>query len=158
MSLKGIPAFYFPAVLASENDVSTFNSSGQRRDLNREKFNLDNLKFTLDNPNSFAHKNLLILNKYMKIRSSCKAFHPSSEIYCLTKGRSDIVIIKRCINKHIVFAIHNMTTRKLTFNLIDKSITFSRNNIIFADLISNQHFYNTNIDLNPYQVLWLVPK
>ena len=35
LSIKGVPAFYLPAVLASPNDIDSFRKTGQRRDLNR---------------------------------------------------------------------------------------------------------------------------
>ena len=31
MSLKGVPAFYLPALLASENDIKSFSMTGQKR-------------------------------------------------------------------------------------------------------------------------------
>jgi len=34
MDLIGVPAFYMPALLASENDIKSFSMTGQRRDLN----------------------------------------------------------------------------------------------------------------------------
>jgi len=58
MALKGVPAFYLPALLASENDIKSFSMTGQRRDLNREKFKSENLSAVLNNPESNANKNL----------------------------------------------------------------------------------------------------
>ena len=43
LSIKGVPAFYLPAVLASPNDLDSFRKTGQRRDLNREKFEANKL-------------------------------------------------------------------------------------------------------------------
>ena len=48
MALKGVPAFYLPALLASENDIKSFSMTGQRRDLNREKFKSENLLAVLN--------------------------------------------------------------------------------------------------------------
>ena len=79
MALKGVPAFYLPALLASENDLKSFSMTGQRRDLNREKFKLDNLLSTLNNPDSNANKNLKYLRNAMDVRSQSKQFHPSSK-------------------------------------------------------------------------------
>ena len=58
MSLKGVPAFYLPALLASENDIKSFSMTGQRRDLNREKFKSEKLAAVFNNPESNANKNL----------------------------------------------------------------------------------------------------
>ena len=95
MSLKGVPAFYLPALLASENDIKSFSMTGQRRDLNREKFKSENLSAVLNNPESNANKNLKHLRNAMDVRSELKQFHPCSQMKCLSNGRSDIVVIKR---------------------------------------------------------------
>ena len=85
MALKGVPAFYLPALLASENDIKSFSMT-QRRDLNREKFKSDNLLSVLNNPESNANKNLKYLRNAMDVRSKLKQFHPCSEMKCLSKG------------------------------------------------------------------------
>ena len=109
MALKGVPAFYLPALLASENDIKRFSMTGQRRDLNREKFKSENLLAVLNNPESNANKNLKYLRNAMDVRSKLKQFHPCSQMKCLSKDRSDIVVIKRSKGPESVFAIHNMT-------------------------------------------------
>jgi len=38
---------------------------------------------------------------------------------CLSKGRSDIVVIKRGKGPNSVFAIHNMTENKINYQLND---------------------------------------
>ena len=38
IALKGVPAFYLQAIMASENDINSFVKTGERRDLNRERF------------------------------------------------------------------------------------------------------------------------
>ena len=43
LSLRGVPAFYLPSILASPNDLDSFKKTGQRRDLNREKFEANKL-------------------------------------------------------------------------------------------------------------------
>ena len=97
MALKGVPAFYLPALLASENDIKRFSMTGQRRDLNREKFNSEKLSALFRNPESNANKNLVYLRNAMDVRASLPQFHPQSEMECLSKNRSDIVVIKRGI-------------------------------------------------------------
>ena len=47
LSLQGVPAFYLPSLLASENDLARFVQTGQRRDLNREKFEANALFLNL---------------------------------------------------------------------------------------------------------------
>ena len=156
MALKGVPAFYLPALLASKNDIKKFSKTGQRRDLNREKFKLDNLLSLLNNPESNAHKNLKFLSNAMEIRSKLKQFHPNSSMECLSNGRSDIVAIKRGIGSEALFAIHNMTENKINYQLQDSDLRELFNNeISLSDFLSSCKYNSNNISLNPFQVLWL---
>ena len=156
MALKGIPAFYLPALLASNNDVKSFSMTGQRRDLNREKFNLENLILILKNSNSNASRNLKCLKNAMNVRSNLRAFHPSSSMKCLSKGRSDILVIKRGNDFNSIWAIHNFTENKLDFLLNDDETFNSRNeNVQFRDYLTGKKYNSLSMVLEPFQVIWL---
>ena len=156
MSLKGVPAFYLPALLASENDIKSFSITGQRRDLNRERFKNDNLLAVFDNPESSANRNLNHLKHAMDLRSKLKQFHPRSEMKCLTKGRSDIVVIKRGLGKHAVFTMHNMTENKINFQLNDNELSeFINNEFTMIDYLTSNKYKWKNLSLDPFQVIWL---
>jgi len=156
MALKGVPAFYLPALLASENDIKSFSMTGQRRDLNREKFKSDNLVSVLNNPDSNANKNLKYLRNAMDVRSELKQFHPCSDMNCLSKGRGDIVVIKRGNGLESVFAIHNMTENKINYHLNDKDIPkIIENDFDTHDYLTSTKYNCKNISLDPFQVIWL---
>ncbi|MBO8204432.1 sugar phosphorylase [Prochlorococcus marinus] len=156
MALKGVPAFYLPALLASENDIKSFSMTGQRRDLNREKFKSDNLLSVLNNPESNANKNLKYLRKAMDVRSVLKQFHPCSEMKCLSKGRSDIVVIKRGKDQESIFAIHNMTGNKINYQLNDNDLPqIIDNDFNMRDFLTSNKYNWKNISLDPFQVIWL---
>jgi sucrose phosphorylase len=156
MALKGVPAFYLPALLASENDIKSFSMTGQRRDLNREKFKSDNLLSVLNNPESNANKNIKYLRNAMDVRSNLRQFHPSSEMKCLSKSRSDIVVIKRGKGSKSIFAIHNMTANKINYQLNDKDLPQTINNDFnMQDFLASTKYNWKNIILDPFQVIWL---
>ncbi|MBO8231901.1 glycosidase [Prochlorococcus marinus str. MU1402] len=156
LALKGVPAFYLPALLASENDIKSFSMTGQRRDLNREKFKSDNLLSVLNNPESNANKNLKYLRNAMDIRSTLKQFHPNSEMKCLSKGRSDIVVIKRGNGPQSVFTIHNVTENKINFQLHDNDLPeIIDNDLNMRDFLTSTKYNWKNIILDPFQVIWL---
>ena len=130
--------------------------SGQRRDLNREKFKLDNLLSVLISPESNANKNLKCLRNAMDVRSELQQFHPCSEMKCLSKGRSDIVVIKRSKGPESVFAIHNMTENKINYQLNDNDLPKIIDNELNAqDLLTSTKYNWKNISLDPFQVIWL---
>ncbi|MDA9704241.1 sugar phosphorylase [Prochlorococcus sp. AH-736-L19] len=156
MALKGVPAFYLPALLASENDIKSFSMTGQRRDLNREKFKSDNLLSVLNNPESNASKNLKYLRNAMDVRSNLKQFHPNSEMKCLSKGRSDIVVIKRGNGPESIFTIHNVTENKINYQLNDNDIPeIIDNDFNMRDFLTSNKYNCKNIILDPFQVIWL---
>ena len=156
MSLKGVPAFYLPALLASENDIKSFSMTGQRRDLNREKFKLEKLSAVFKNPESYANKNLRYLRNAMDIRGKLPQFHPQSEMECLSKSRGDIVAIKRGIGSKSVFTIHNMTENKINYRLIEDEFTkLIKNNENMQDYLTSNKYNSNNIELDPFQVIWL---
>ncbi len=156
MALKGVPAFYLPALLASENDIKSFSMTGQRRDLNREKFKSENLSAVLNNPESNANKNLKYLRNAMDVRSELKQFHPRSRMKCLSKGRSDIVVIKRGKGPDSVFAIHNMTENKINYQLNDNDLPkIIDNDFNTHDFLTSTKYNYKNISLDPFQVIWL---
>ena len=156
MALKGVPAFYLPALLASENDIKSFSMTGQRRDLNREKFKSENLSAVLNNPESNANKNLKYLRNAMDVRSKLKQFHPCSQMKCLSKGRSDIVVIKRGKGPESVFAIHNMTENKINYQLNDNDLPkIIDNDFNTHDFLTSTKYNCKNISLDPFQVIWL---
>ncbi len=156
MALKGVPAFYLPALLASENDIKSFSMTGQRRDLNREKFKSENLTAVLNNPESNANKNLKYLRNAMDVRSELKQFHPCSEMKCLSKGRSDIVVIKRDKGPESVYAIHNMTENKINYQLNDNDLPkIIDNDFNTHDFLTSTKYNFKNISLDPFQVIWL---
>ncbi len=156
MALKGVPAFYLPALLASENDIKNFSMTGQRRDLNREKFKSDNLLSVLNNPESNANKNLKYLRNAMDVRSELKQFNPCSEMKCLSKDRSDIVVIKRGKGPKSIFAIHNMTENKINYQLNDNDLPQILDNVSnMQDYLASTKYNWKNISLEPFQVIWL---
>jgi len=156
MALKGVPAFYLPALLASENDIKSFSMTGQRRDLNREKFISENHLAVLYNSESNANKILKYLSNAMNVRSELKQFHPCSEMKCSSKGRSDIVVIKRSKGPKSVFAIHNMTENKINYQLNENDLPKIIDNDFNAhDFLTSTKYNCKNISLDPFQVIWL---
>ena len=92
----------------------------------------------------------------MDVRAKLKQFHPCSEMKCLSKGRSDIVVIKRGIGPESVFAIHNMTENKINYQLNDHDLPkIIDNDFNTQDFLTSTKHNWKNISLDPFQVIWL---
>jgi sucrose phosphorylase len=156
LSLKGVPAFYLPSILASPNDLDTFRKTGQRRDLNREKFEANKLLDILKNFNSPASKNISYLNHVVKVRSRLKAFHPEASMNCLSTVIANCIIFQRGLGKDRVYVICNFSDKYLTIPLINE---LNLVNLIsgrrLIDNITGSDLNTEQLKLNPYQVVWV---
>ena len=97
MALPGVPAFYLPTLMASGNDEASFRSSGQRRDLNRERFNREGLERRLTDPHSDASYALETVRHAMDVRGSLRAV---AAFACLSGSMADRVVTSRQRRRH----------------------------------------------------------
>ena len=159
LSLRGIPAFYLQAILGSENDLKTFRETGQRRDLNRERFHATELFQSLSNPSSIASNNLKNLQSAIRIRTNLKAFDPDSPMQCLSASLDDLVIICRGIGSQRIWAIHNFTDKVSKLKLLDFVIENDfPSSVVWEDCLTYNLINESCISIKPYSVLWLRPK
>jgi len=156
LSLKGVPAFYLPSILASPNDLDTFRKTGQRRDLNREKFEANKLIDLLKNFDSPASKNISYLSHIVKVRSRLRAFHPEACMKCISTDIDNCIIFQRGSGEDRVYVICNMSEKCLNIKLLNELDLLELDSTKF--LIDNITGSILNVDkfkLNPYQVVWV---
>ena len=155
LSLKGVPALYLPSILASPNDIDTFKKTGQRRDLNREKFDANKLIELLKNFDSSASKNISYLRQIIKVRSKLKSFHPESYMKLIPTNISNCIIIQRGVGKNSVYVMCNFSDQVLDITLENESnLSICCSDNFLIDNITGSHLYNDSFRLNPYQVVW----
>ncbi len=156
LSLKGVPAFYLPSILASPNDLDSFRKTGQRRDLNREKFEANKLLEVLKNFDSSASKNISYLTHIVNVRSRLKAFHPEASMRCILTSIDNCLIIQRGLNEDSIYVVCNMSNKCLNISpLKEPNLSKACINKSFLDNITGSNFNNNTFKLNPYQVMWL---
>ena len=156
LSLKGVPALYLPSILASPNDIDTFRKTGQRRDLNREKFEANKLLVLLKNFDSPASKNISYLSHIIKVRSRLSSFHPEAYMKCLYTNIENIVVIKRGLKDESVYVICNFSEKYLNLSILNdiNSIELSANKRLI-DNITGSLINADKLELKPYQVVWV---
>jgi len=155
LSLKGVPAFYLPSILASPNDLDTFRKTGQRRDLNREKFQANELLELLKNFDSPASKNISYLSHIVKVRSRLSAFHPEAYMECLSTNIDNCVIIQRGLDEDKVYVICNMSDKCLNIQLLNElNLLKSDSKKGLIDNITGSYLSTDIFKLSPYQVVW----
>ena len=156
MCLHGIPAYYLQAILGSENDTETFKKTGHRRNLNRRKFDANDLFLSLNNQESIARKNLKHLQSAMEIRRDLIAFHPESPMELISRRNDKLVVVLRGHGQDKIWAIHNFTEKNIDLSLSEINITreIARESN-WLDCLSKTIINDHVMNLTPYKVIWL---
>ena len=153
ISFEGVPAIYFNSLFGTSNDEAKFVITGNNRDVNRYKWNLDNISKKLINKKS---KQSLIFNKLVNllaIRRKQKAFHPNALRYNINFG-SKIFAFKRVSidKKQTIICITNLSSK------IQKP-KLNKTYIKWKNIIGPKIRIEKNIILlRPYETIWLSNK
>ena len=151
ISFEGVPAIYFNSLFGTSNDEANFIITGNNRDINRYRWNENNLILNLKNKNSKQSIFYNSITNLLDIRAKQRAFHPNaprlninlgSKIYCFKR----ISIDKR----QIIICITNLTS-KVQFPKLNKRYHSWRNLIDNSFTQKNKEIFK----LEPFQTLWL---
>ena len=154
LSLLGIPGIYIHSLFGTENYLEGVEKTGQKRTINRKKFQYDKLKEDLINSDSREHK---IFTEFMKLihkRKSEKAFHPN--------GKQEVLFLKEGIfsllrtspdGKEKIIALHNVTDNLQKIRFTKNQHDLSKKG--YFDIISEKKINIEKISLKPYQIMWL---
>ncbi len=147
MSFRGLPAFYIHSLTATPNYSEGVMLTGQKRTINRKKWNKTELKQTLNQsgPQKIVFETL---RKLLATRKEQKAFHPDAPQEIPACESSVFFLARHATNgKQTILLIANLSDKKRSFKLPGKyrNLTF--------DLIQNKTLKKPY--LTPYQCLWL---
>ena len=150
ISFDGIPAIYFNSMFGNSNDNSKYIISGNKRDLNRYRWNKDKIEDHLKDQNSKQNKYYKNMSNILAIRSKQKAFDPNAIRKTIELG-ANFFCIKRVStdNKQSIYCITNMTS-KLQLLKVNKNIFYKRN-LFKSKLIKK----SGKIQFDPFQTVWL---
>ncbi len=151
ISFEGIPAIYFNSLFGTSNDEAKYVITGNNRDINRYKWNKENLLSKLKDNKSkqkIFYKNIV---KLLEIKKKQKAFHPNahrsninlgSKIYCFKRISID--------KKQTIICITNLSS-KAQYPRLNKKF------LDWKDLIQSKKNYpkEKKFVLKPFQTVWL---
>ncbi len=151
ISFDGIPALYFNSLFGKSNDEAKYIITGNNRDVNRYKWNENNLLKRLKNKKSkqfIFYKNITNL---LNIRRKHKAFHPNafrgtidlgSKIFCLKRVSID--------KKQTIICVTNVTSKTQKPKLNKKYL-------MWKNLINPKIKFNNEdcLILKPFETMWL---
>jgi len=159
MSLEGIPAFYIHSLLATHNDTARMQETGQKRSINRHKWDYDALKSALADPKSPHAIVFQELCRLIQIRRRQRAFHPNATQYTLHPLNKALLAFWRqsMARDQSIFSVHNLSNQPQDLRLADLNLL---NTDTWYDLISGDQFQDicSVYTLQPYQSLWITNK
>lgn len=112
LALRGIPAVYINALVATPNDQLGVERTGKTRSVNRRKWDGAELERLVDNPNCEAGKVFPEYVRRLGLRRSFAAFHPEAKqrVLHLEDGLFGVERVS-IDNTQVLVALHNCTDR-----------------------------------------------
>ncbi len=148
IAFEGIPAIYFNSIFGTSNDEYKYIISGNKRDLNRYKWNKNKLENLLKDKNS---KQSIFYNKIMKlilIKRQNKAFHPNAKRQSLSIGKKIFCFKRTSLDKkQIIYNITNLSSKNKKIKINNKLKNYK--NLFDKSKISR------SIKLQPFETIWL---
>lgn len=153
-SFDGVPALYFNSFFGKSNDETKYVITGNNRDINRYRWNEENILNKLENKKSKESLFFNSIKRLISIRIKQKAFHPNASRFNLNFG-STIFSFKRISldKKQTIICLYNLTSQL-------QKIKLSSNYKTWTNLLKpNVKFINKKtIILNPFESMWLSNK
>lgn len=155
IALEGIPAIYIHSFFATENDYEMLEQTEHNRDINRHKWQSNELSTVLKNSDSVNAKVLNGLNKLIALRKQQSAFHPNATQFTLHLPDELFGFWRQSLMRHqSIFVINNVTNQSQTLSLAQLNLIDMDD---WKELISGQMITDLygEFTLEPYQTLWI---
>ena len=155
LALEGIPAIYIHSLLATKNDYSRVENTGNLRSINRHIWDQDELELHLENRESHHRTVLVRLLELIQTRKRQKAFHPNATMFTLNLGPGLLGFWRQSLDREQkIFAIFNISKDMRTLPMETLNLTIEQR---WIDLISGVDFIDRSgtLELGPYDFLWI---
>jgi len=150
ISFEGIPALYFNSMFGTSNDEAKYIITGNNRDLNRYKWNYENISKKLDNKDSKQSIFYKKISNLLRVRRKQKAFHPNATRHNLDFGSNFFSFKRVSIDKNqTIICITNLSSKIQKTHL--NKIYHSWNNLIGPKIETK----NKLLILKPFETIWL---
>ena len=150
VSFEGVPAVYFNSLFGKSNDEAKYIITGNNRDVNRYKWNFNNITTKLRDKKSKQSIFYRNIGALLEIKRKQKAFHPNASRFNINLG-SKIFCFKRISKdkKQSIICMTNLSSKIQTPNF--------KKTGSYRDLLnSNLKFREGNsLILKPFQTVWL---
>lgn len=162
LALIGVPGIYFPSLFGSRNCHECVQETGRARSINRQKFKRSALESLLLDLKEHQRQVFSGYKHLLKIRRSHPSFHPYGRQKILYLHDRIFSLVRYSPDQsESILCLANVTSdhHELTISLGKNELGDSRR---WIDLLNHQvHLASDGrlkLTLEPYQVIWLVPK
>ncbi len=150
LAMPGVAGVYFHSLVGSSSYYEGVKHTGINRTINREKLNLDVLEEELNDEGNIRFTIFRLYKKLLSIRTTEKAFNPFGRFEFLELNPFVFAILRNSKDeKETILALHNFSNNLVKFK-IPKFAEFP-----VTDLVSHKKVKNEEIEMKPYQIMWL---
>jgi sucrose phosphorylase len=146
--MPGVAGIYFHSMFGSVSDIEAVQRSDIFRSINREKFDLEELRYKISDTNSLSFKIYHKLKYLLTFVRDEKAFYQYGDYKILELDKS-LFTIDRYHEDEEILAIHNFSNFDVNC-VLPKSIKKGA-----YDIITNNKINIFDFKIAPYEVLWI---
>jgi glycosidase len=147
--LPGVPAIYIHSILGTRNWREGVRQTQNKRAVNREKLQIEDVLLQLKDPESFRSRIFYQFVHMIKTRKKQPAFHPKADFEILDIDPKVFIVTRRSV-KQTIYAVTNISTGRAKVSLSDANAPAA-----MKDLITGDDLRTDELTLNPYEFLWL---
>ena len=148
IAFEGIPAIYFNSIFGTSNDEYKYIISGNKRDLNRYKWNKKRLESLLKDKNSKQNIFYQKIMNLISIKKQNKAFHPNAKRENLNMGKKIFCFKRTSLDKkQIIYNITNLSSKYQKLNINNKLRKYK-------NLLGKSKMTHRTV-LQPFETIWL---
>jgi sucrose phosphorylase len=156
LAFMGLPGIYVHSLFGSQNWNAGVVKTGMNRTINREKFLLEDLEKSLNDPFSRRSKVFSGFRRLLRARSMSPAFHPYGDQKVLSLGSDTFALLRQSPGgSDAVLCLHEISGKAHNINL--REWVHDRSQPL-RDLVTGNTADQSeegNIRIDPYQVVWL---
>lgn len=153
LSLAGVPAIYIHSLFGAPNSQAEVDKTSRARSINREKYSVAVLERELSDPSTRAARVFESYSHFLAVRMEHPAFNPltpqvildlDSQVFALLRTSED--------QSDKVLCLINISDVDLNIEIEPTLLGSS----VWMDLVSGAEYHPGILNLEPYQVLWLI--
>jgi sucrose phosphorylase len=152
LAVRGVPGIYFHSLVGTPNDHEGVEETGKNRSINRQKFEVDQLRAILGDEGSAQRMVFDGYQKLLSLRAKQPAFHPDAEQTVVDVGHDSIIAFVRVSQDRSqrVLVLANVGDEAVQVDLarLDDP-TYER------DLLSGRPVSRDGYELESYDIAWL---